>query len=179
MDTGIIQNTPFLKTGWLMGFRSEAVVYYVCFKGQKAMSAIFLSPRDYSYFLRLIRKYKKIHQVRIFAFCLLPNSVHLILHAITAEQLIVFLLQIRASYRSYSSARFGVSGHRFRRPRLRVIQEDAHLIECIKSLEFKPVFAEMTQNPIRYPWSSCSYRVLGREGDLVDQHLVGSGSRLA
>lgn len=154
----------------MTGFLNEIGSYYVQIYGPLTQKELFMCPRDYSYFLKLIKKYKKENRVKIFAFCLLPGSVHLILQEFNSRNIILFLNQIQSAYEKYLRFRLGRAAKWPRcYRRIMAINEDARLFEYIKSLEFKPVFADVARNPIAYRWSSCNYRVLGNQDSILDK----------
>lgn len=105
----------------------------------------------------------------MFAFCLLPGAIYLILQAFSIEAVECFINHLTEAYAAYVSAQADACRTIFR-TRISAIKGDAELVGCIKMLEFRPVFADMAVQPAAYPWSSCSYRVLGGDGGLLDSH---------
>ena len=157
------------------GFLNEIGSYYVQIYGPLSQEKLFSCARDYSYFLRILKKYKKENQVKVFAFCLLPGSAHLVLQEFNLASIKLFLDQLQNGYEKYLRFRLGrAMSWPKRRRRIRQIREDARLFEYIRSLEFKPVFADITRNPVGYRWSSCSYRVLGNSDSILDKEAFFS-----
>jgi putative transposase len=52
---------------------------------------------------------------------------------------------------------------------------DRELTDCISLIEYLPVKEGLITSTISYPWSSCSYRILGKEG-IVDNVRPGRKS---
>jgi hypothetical protein len=81
-----------------------------------------------------------------------------------------FIQKLCHSYRSYLSLKDIVSDlNHWPRYQLIPIRKDIALFDCIKSLEFKPVETNLVNNPVSYPWSSCSYRVWDMAGGILDK----------
>ena len=125
---------------------------------------------DYRYYFRLLRKYKTKLSINIFAFCLLPEEIHLIIQPQNPDKLAPFIKEISQSYLLYFNSRYQHQGKLLHgRYKSMAIRNDAGLSEYIKFVEFIPVKFQIADTPVCYPWSSCSYRVL-RDGDgLLDR----------
>ena len=143
--------------------------YFVTNRARKNQK-IFLHMMDYRYYFRLLRKYKSKLSMSIFAFCLLPEEIHLIIQPQCQDKLPLFIHEISQSYLLYFNSRYQHQGKILHdRYKSTVIRNDVGLSEYIKFVEFIPVKFQIADTPVCYPWSSCSYRVL-RDGDgLLDR----------
>ena len=161
-----------------MDFLDGNVCYYIRIRNSRLFPYMFLGPRDYEYYLRLLKKYKQECTVRVFAFCLLPDSIHLILHSTSFPQIDSLMKHVQKAYRQYFCTRYDQGpANCFRHYKTFCLREDFSLFEYIKALELKPVHAEIATDPASYPWSSYSCRVLGEANNVVDKELVLSLQR--
>ena len=129
------------------------------FKGKR----IFYNETDYKYYFRLLRKYMKQFTVHILGFCLLEKTIYLLVLPKDTSGLSSFMEEVRFSYALFVNSKYDGDRHVWQKNYRKVlVQRDAELINYIKLIEFRPVKANITDNPIRYPWSSCSRRVLNR-----------------
>lgn len=120
---------------------------------------------DCARYIGLLKKYKARFRVRLYAYCLMPTTVALIVHPENARQLSAFMQCMNQSYAMYFNRKYNgvgsVWGQRFKST---VIADDHDLLATVKSLEFIPVREERCASPFEYPWSSCAKRILGAGG---------------
>jgi len=153
-----------------MGLLSGSGCQYVRIGPAWPEKKIFFRPADYQYFLRLLKKYKNESGARVYAFCFLADAIHLIIQAETMVVLDNLIADIRKSYWNYFAARYDRDTRpRWRPARIIPIKGHDSLAELIKTLEFQPVRSALTFSPVNYPWSSCSYRVLGENSGILDR----------
>ena len=144
---------------------------YLITKGRKNQE-VFLAEADYRYYLRLLKKYKRQFSVRIYGFCLLSKEVHLIVHLEDREVLSLFINAVNQSYSIYFNAKYQTQDPLwYKRFRSKIIARHENLGQYIEWVEFKPVKNRLANSIVEYPWSSCSYRVLGRSYSLIDTWL--------
>ena len=135
---------------------------------------IFLHVTDYRYCLRLLRKYKNKVQVNIFAFCLLPEEIHLVIQSLSNQNLSMFTEEVSRDYKFYFESRYQIHENIFSGRHKKVaILNDMRLMDYIKFIEFMPVKFQMADTPAQYPWSSYSYRVIGDGDGILDKAPCG------
>jgi len=133
-------------------------IYHIITRGNQQQS-IFLDEDDYSIYLTRIKRYKKRHSFRIYAYCLMPNHVHIIGQPIGASGLSKFMQGLSRSYTAHFNKRYNKVGHLWQqRFKSKAITEESYLIECIQYVEHNPVRADMVMTAIDYRWSSCQER---------------------
>ncbi len=131
---------------------------------------IFQDHKDFGFYFRLLRKYKSRFSMRILAFSILPNSVYIMLLPRNKKDLHQFIQTLKDGYAQYYKFRYPDDGPVWPRTFCTVpVHSDRELVAGIKSIEFSPVSAEISDNPVSYPWSSCSYRVFRNGGGLLDR----------
>jgi len=147
-------------------FLNEEKCFLVTKKGRTS-GVLFTRKSDYRYYSYLMRKLKKKYQINIFAFCLLPDAVHMVLQPREDRALGIFIEQLKESYALYRQSRYQCNGTLWQRNHRRTcIKSDRDLFAHIKFVEFLPVNARLVLSPLEYVWSSCSHRVVSDNGIL-------------
>ncbi|SDU95981.1 transposase [Pseudomonas corrugata] len=127
---------------------------------------VFAVAEDYQRYLADLRELKDAFGVKVYAYCLMTNHVHLLLapgESITGLGLLMKALAARATrYRNRLEGRSGTLWES--RYKSSVVQSDAYLLACCRYIELNPVRARMVADVADYPWSS--YR--SRTGDEPD-----------
>ena len=127
---------------------------------------VFAVPEDYQRYLADLRELKDAFGVRVYAYCLMTNHVHLLLapgESITGLGQMMKALAARATrYRNRLEGRSGTLWES--RYKSSVVQSDAYLLACCRYIELNPVRAQMVADIADYRWSS--YR--SRAGDCPD-----------
>jgi len=142
-------------------FLKDGVCYYVqthSFVGQE----IFKANVDYDRIMQILKRYKMRFSFHLYAYCLMPTDVSLIIHPSNARHLPLFMQGVNQTYALYFNKRYNNTGKVWRqRYKSTVIQNDADLLDAITLVEFTPVQRNQSRSPIEYPWSSSACRVLG------------------
>lgn len=143
--------------------------YYIELHGNNRQD-IFLSNQDRRYFLSLLRNYKDRYELKVYAYCLMPNYVHLLIE--TGQPNLSSVMQgFNTLYTKYFNSEHNTSGHVFQgRYKALLVDKEQYLGEVTRSIHLNPTRMGMGK-PWRYQWSSCSAYV---ESDLreplVDSH---------
>jgi putative transposase len=128
---------------------------------------LFQEPRDYALYRDLLAERCASNGVACWAYCLMPNHVHLILTPSTQQGLSRAVGEAHRRFTAFSNARARVTGHLFQgRFASRAMDED-HLLNAIRYLAFNPVWARLAKAPDLWPWSSVSAHLAGRDDALV------------
>lgn len=135
---------------------------YLISKQTIAGQFVFKRDNDYEKFLNRLKLYKGKHQIKIFGFCLLPNALYLILNARKSEEIRIFLEEICHTQSKFYQRCWP------KHPSCLRISNDQDLFEAIKYVEFIPARLGLVDSPLHYPWSSCSYRVVGNSAGFLD-----------
>jgi len=142
--------------------------YHIITRGNQKQT-IFTDEEDRKKYLNILAHYKKRYYFWIYSYCLMPNHVHLILEPNEKWASISQIMQgINLTYCQWFNVRHGKVGHLWQgRFKSFIISKDAYLLSCINYIEFNPVRAGITSDPVDYLWSSCKYRLLGAENRLL------------
>lgn len=92
--------------------------------------------------------------VRVFAYCLMPNHVHLALQ--TGETPLARLVhEVHSRYARYFNRRYDRVGHLFQgRYQGLLVDREAYLLEVVRYIHRNPVKARLAVRPEEFPWSS-------------------------
>jgi putative transposase len=120
---------------------------------------VFAHEDDYARYLDDLRELKGIFGVKVFAFCLMTNHVHLLLAPSTAEDLGKLMKALAARMTRYRNKLEGRSGTLWEsRYKSSVVQSDGYLLACSRYIELNPVRAGIVERVEDYRWSSFGLR---------------------
>ncbi|MCM8799613.1 MAG: transposase [Candidatus Omnitrophica bacterium] len=145
----------------------DGAVYHITVRGNQKQKT-FLEEVDFLNYFKILRHYKKKYRFKLYAYCLMPNHVHLILEVENSKNLSKIMQGINLSYTIYFNKKYQKVGHLWQgRYKSKIIQKDKYLIDCIEYVELNPVRSGLVENPFDYPWSSWRER-FGKE----NKHLI-------
>lgn len=137
---------------------------------------VFIEAKDYRYYLENMQEAKSKFDIRIYAYCLMTNHVHLIVEpGGNVESVSMLIRSLAARQTRYINRLEQRSGTLWEgRFKSSLIDTDAYLLACFRYIELNPVRAAIVDSPSRFRWSS--YRGhAGMEVDpLLDEHAVYS-----
>lgn len=122
---------------------------------------VFAVASDFEHYLADLQELKSIFNVKVYAFCLMTNHVHLLLapgdNAAGLGQLMKGLAGRMTRRRNKLEGRSGTLWES--RYKSSVVQTDTYLLACSRYIELNPVRARMVQRAQDYPWSSLYLRL--------------------
>src|SRR5690606_6618729 len=132
---------------------------------------VFAADEDYQRYLMDLRELKDAFGVKVYAYCLMTNHVHLLLapgeSTSGLSQLMKALAARATRYRNRLEGRSGTLWES--RYKSSVVQTDTYLLACSRYIELNPVRARMCAEPGDYPWSSYPSRTgRGESSDWLD-----------
>ena len=134
-------------------------------------NAVFVADDDYRYYLENLKEWKNKLGIRLYAWCLMTNHIHLVVEpgdeAGSISQLMKRLAGRQTAYVNKLENRSGSLWEgRFKAS---AIQRDCYLLACCRYVEMNPVRANMVSGPRMYRWSSYLERV-GLSGYFMLDH---------
>lgn len=122
---------------------------------------VFSGPGDFEYYLATLATFKETYGVKVYAFCLMSNHVHLILQpGENAAGLGQLMKRLAGRQTRLFNRQEGRSGTLWEsRYKSSPIETDAYLLACCRYVELNPVRAGMVANPADYRWSSYAQRI--------------------
>jgi putative transposase len=124
----------------------------------------FFGADDYRLYLGLLRGACRKTGTAVWAWCLMPNHVHLILAPVGEDGLRATLAPLHTRYAQEINRREGRCGHLWQGRFASFPMDDAHLYACLRYVELNPVRARLAERPEDWPWSSARAH-LGLAGD--------------
>jgi len=123
---------------------------------------VFADARDFEYYLAELRELKEALGLRVYAYCLMTNHVHLLLSPgdtpASLGQLMKALAARMTRYRNKLEGRSGTLWES--RYKSSAVQSDTYLLACSRYIELNPVRALIVSRAENYPWSSYRLRVV-------------------
>ena len=128
------------------------MLYHVIVRGNQRRKT-FRSDDDYKAYLNRLEKYRAKFDVRIYAYCLMPNHVHLLLET-GSTPLAKFMQGLQQSYTQYFNHSYRKVGHLFQgRYKAIICDRDEYLLALVRYIHLNPVRAGLAKRPERYAYS--------------------------
>lgn len=106
-------------------------------------------------------------KVEIWAYCLMPNHVHLIGMSQTEEGLRKGIGEAHRRYTLYINGENDWKGHLWQGRFASYPMDESHLIAATRYILMNPVWARLARKPEKYKWSSCKAHLEGKDDILV------------
>lgn len=146
----------------------ENAYYHVMTRGNQKQN-VFLQEDDFEKYLGLLTHYRRKYKFRLYAWCLMPNHVHLIIDVTKPGELAKIMQGLNLAYTKWFNKKYKKVGHLWQgRFKSVAIQKDKYALDCINYIEANPVRAKIRQSILEYPWSSFRTRTLGERLNLLD-----------
>jgi putative transposase len=111
------------------------------------------------------------HGVRLHAYVLMTNHVHLLATGRDPWSIAKAIQGIGRQYVWYFNARYARSGTLWEgRYRATLVDADRYLLACHRYIDMNPVRAGLVAHPAEYPWSSYRHYALAIDDELVTPH---------
>ncbi len=137
--------------------------YHIITRGNQKQR-IFLDEQDCEVYLSKLKRYKLRYGFLLYAFCLMPNHVHLIGEPKETFNLSKFMHGLNRSYTAYFNEKYNKVGHLWQgRFKSQVVAKDDYLVDCLNYIELNPVRANMVRAAQDYTWSSYRERVIAED----------------
>ena len=148
---------------------SENGIYHVMLRGINRQQ-IFADSEDYKKFLDCLREYQKKCEFRLYAYCLMPNHIHLLMKP-EKEPLGMIFRRLGASFVYWYNGKYGRSGHLFQdRYKSELVTTEAYFVTVIRYIHQNPVKGGLCDTPADYPYSS--YSGYFCEGSMIDSEPI-------
>ncbi len=130
------------------------VCYHVINRGN-AKNEIFHKPADYQAFVGLLGEACRRLPMRVLAYCLMPNHIHLALWPHADEDLSRWMQWLLTAHVRRYHTHYQSSGHVWQgRFKAFPIQQDDHLLTVLRYIERNPVRAGLVVRAEHWQWSS-------------------------
>ena len=129
--------------------------------------AIFFEDGDHEVYLDLLAEQTRKAEVDVWAYCLMPNHVHMILRPTRSDDLGRAVGEAHRRYTNFINARGRWTGHLFQSRFASVVLDDLHLIRAVRYVSLNPVRAGLVARPQDWKWSSVRAHLAGVDDALV------------
>jgi putative transposase len=128
------------------------LLYHVIVRGNQRRKT-FRCADDYKGYLERLEKYRAKCDVRIYAYCLVPNHVHLLVET-GFTPLAKFMQGLQQSYTQHFNRSYRKVGHLFQgRYKAIICEREKYLLALIRYIHLNPVRAKLATRPERYIYS--------------------------
>ncbi len=128
---------------------------------------VFFSAQDYQCYLDLMANSCADIGTDCWAYCLMPNHVHLILVPQHENGLRGALSEAHRQYTRMINFRQGWRGHLWQERFHSFPMDDSHVHAAVRYVELNPVRAGLVSNVGEWPWSSARAHLTGQDDRLV------------
>lgn len=127
----------------------------------------FFEDGDYTLYLDLLRESSRRARTDVWAYCLMPNHVHMVVVPSDEDGLRRTFADLHRRYTGFINARARTTGHLWQGRYGSVIMDEAHQINAVRYVALNPVRAGLARWPQDWPWSSARAHLAG-----VDDRVV-------
>jgi putative transposase len=127
----------------------------------------FFGDEDYQAYLELMAEWCVAYNVQIWAYCLMPNHVHLIAVPKTKDGLNLAIGEAHRRYSRRINFREGWRGHLWQGRFSSFILDESYLLACTRYVELNPVRAGLVKKPEAWRWSSAAAHAKRKDDILV------------
>ena len=129
----------------------------------------FVHSADYERYLATLAEFKRKLGVKVYAWCLMTNHVHLLLEPSNATSLGLLMRRLSGRQTRYHNRLEQRSGTLWEgRYKSSLVQNEGYLLACCRYIELNPVRARIVAAPEDYPWSSCRARLGYARSGILD-----------
>ena len=140
--------------------------HHVTQRGNRRQKTFFCE-EDYRYYIELLSEYAKISRTAIWAYCLMPNHVHLVMVPAEEDGLQATLGEAHRRYTRFINFRERWRGHLWQERFHSFLMDEHYLLSTVRYVERNPVVARLCDNPEDWQWSSARAHLTGHDDKLV------------
>ncbi len=129
---------------------------------------IFFSDGDYRLYVRYLAAACAATGTSVWAWCLMPNHVHLVLVPSVANGLGAVLHRTQGRYTRAINAREKWNGQLWQGRFASFVMDERYLLACARYVERNPVRAGLVERAANWPWSSARTHLGGPPDPLTD-----------
>lgn len=128
---------------------------------------MFLENGDYRAYLDLLGEWCRKAGTEIWAYCLMPDRVHLVLVPSTADGLRAALGETHRRHARDVNRREGWRGHFWRERFHSFVMDEDHLVACARYVELDPLRARLVRRARNWRWSSARAHLDGEDDGIA------------
>jgi REP-associated tyrosine transposase len=140
--------------------------HHITQRGNRRQETFFTS-EDYETYLELMAHWCSLYGVEVWAYCLMPNHIHLIAVPRTEDSLKRAIGEAHRRYSRRVNFREKWRGHLWQGRFASFVMDRTYLLAAARYVERNPVRAGLVANPWDYRWSSAGSHLSGQDDILV------------
>ena len=146
--------------------------YHVMNRGRRG-ETVFWDPLDYQAFVDLLQETSEAWNIRISAYCLIPNHYHLLIQTPVAN-ISRAMRHLNGVYTQRFNIRHACDGQLFRgRFKSILVDGDSYLLQLVRYIHRNPLRAGLVKDMDSYPWSSHkAYLSLAKKWDWLHKRFI-------
>lgn len=133
---------------------------------------VFRKEEDFTYYLGLLKRYKKEFAFKLYHFILMPNHTHFQMEPTIEGSLSKIMQRLTLAYTWYFNKKYGCVGHVWQgRFKSSLIDKENYFLWCGLYIELNAVRAKLVQKPEDWPYSSYNFYAYGKEDSPIKEIL--------
>ena len=149
--------------------KSGTGIYHVMLRGINQQQ-IFEDSEDCEKFLQILKDCKAISEFKLYAYCLMGNHIHLLVHEVT-EPIDQFMKRIATRFVYWYNIKYQRVGHLFQdRFKSEPVEDDAYFLTVLRYIHQNPIKAGICKKIEQYQYSS--FNEFFSKNDLIDNDFV-------
>ncbi len=134
--------------------------HHVTQRGNRRQKTFFCEA-DYRYYIELMSEFSSRCGTEIWAYCLMPNHVHMVMVPSEEDGLRAVLGEVHRRYTRRINFRRGWRGHLWQERFHSFTMDEDYLLSTVRYVERNPVVAKLCVQPEDWKWSSA--RAISKE----------------
>jgi len=171
----IIDNYCFLYHSLSMARIARIVVpeypHHITQRGNRRQETFFCD-NDYRQYIDLMAEWCSRCDVAVWAYCLMPNHIHLVAVPQTEDGLRKAIGEAHRRYARMINLRQGWLEYLWQGRFSSFVMDERYLLAAVRYIELNPVRAGLVNDPDDYPWSSARAHVKGQADYLLSASPV-------
>jgi putative transposase len=136
---------------------------------------IFLDKKDYGKYLELLEKYADRYSVKILAYCLMGNHIHLLATPSRVDGLCNMMRAVAGCYGMYFNYKYDRTGSLWEsRFRSSIVDRQSYLWTAALYIEWNPVRAGIAVRPEEWDYSSARHHLQAQTDPLITEPLFSA-----
>lgn len=145
----------------------EGFPHHVTQRGVRRQRTFF-GDRDYRAYLDIARAQLDKPELRVLAYCLMPNHVHFVVIPHSVRALSAYFREVHKRYARRTNSLNDWQGHLWQQRFFSVVMDERHCASAMRYVELNPVRAGLAKRATDWPWSSAQANIGAVADELVD-----------
>ncbi len=128
---------------------------------------VFAEADDYALYLDFLARYAPQCDLEIWAYCLMPNHVHMLYVPRQSDSLSRTLHTVHMKYARYFNKKKDTIGHLWQGRFFSCALDERHVYAAVRYVERNPLRGGLVSSPGDYPWSSAKVHIAGERGPVL------------